>query len=314
VSDSNGYHLAISSTAKGPAGALAFTTNTTNLTTVANPATNLSFVAPVGGANASLTIDGIPFSSTTNTVTGALPGVTLNLVSAEPNVPLQLSVGPDTAQATTAINAFVVSYNTLVTAINNQYAVDPTTNTEGPLGSDSSLRALQSSLLNDVSYSIGGNSGLVNLASLGINMNDDGTLTVGTTPDNQSMSDVMTANPSAFANFFQNASSTGFANNFSTDLTNLTDPVNGALNLDLAQNSTEQSDLTNQINNFNTQMATQKQSLLAQFSQVNAALESYPYMLAELNAALGNPYTPSSSNTTPTGGSSTSSTSSTSNG
>ena len=314
VSDSNGYHLAISSTAKGPAGALAFTTNTTNLTTVANPATSLSFVAPVGGTNASLTIDGIPFSSTTNTVTGALPGVTLNLVSAEPNVPLQLSVGPDTAQATTAINAFVVSYNTLVTAINNQYAVDPTTNTEGPLGSDSSLRALQSSLLNDVSYSIGGNSGLVNLASLGINMNDDGTLTVGTTPDNQSMSDVMTANPSAFANFFQNASSTGFANNFSTDLTNLTDPVNGALNLDLAQNSTEQSDLTNQINNFNTQMATQKQSLLAQFSQVNAALESYPYMLAELNAALGNPYTPSSSNTTPTGGSSTSSTSSTSNG
>jgi len=316
VSDSNGYHLTISTTAKGPAGALAFTTNTTNLTTVANPATSLTFVAPIGGTNASFTVDGVPFSSTTNTVSDAIPGVTMNLVSAEPNVPLQLSVGPDTTQATTAVNAFVVAYNTLVTAINNQYAVDPTTNTEGPLGSDGSLRSLQSSLLADVSYSIGGNGGLVNLASLGINMNDDGTLTVGTTVDNKSLSDVMTGNPSAFLNFFQNVSSTGFANNFSKDLTNLTDSVNGVLNLDLAQNSTEQSNLTDQISNFNDRMASQKQELLTQFSQVNAALESYPYLLAELNAALRNPYTPSSSNTTPTGGSSTSSssTSSTSNG
>lgn len=118
----------------------------------------------------------------------------------------------------------------------------------------------------------------------------------------------MTANPSAFVDFFQNAT-TGFAHNFSTDLMNLTDLTNGVLNLDLAQNSTEQSNLTTQISNFNDRMASQKQMLLAQFSQVNAALESYPYLLAELNAALGNPYTPSSSNTTPTGGTSTSSSS-----
>jgi len=307
VSDSNGYHLAITNQASGAAGVLAVTSSDTNLQTVANPATNLGFVTPIGGTNASFTIDGVPFSSTTNTVTGALPGVTLNLVSAEPSVPLQLSVAPDTAQATTAINAFVVAYNTLITAINDQYQIDPTTNLEGPLGSDGSLRQLQSSLLSDVAFSPASN-GLANLQSLGITTNDDGTLTVGTTVDNKSLSDVMTANPSAFVDFFQNAA-TGFAHNFSTDLTNLTSSTTGVLNLDLAQNSTEQSNLTTQISNFNDRMASQKQTLLAQFSQVNAALESYPYLLAELNAALGNPYTPSASNTTPTTGSSSSSTS-----
>ena len=145
LTDATGARLAITSSATGTPGALAITGNTTTGSSGTNPPTNLSFIS-VGGDNAALTIDGIGFSSTTNTVSGAIPGVTLNLVSAEPSVPLQLSVGPNTDAATTAINAFVVAYNTLITAINQQYVVDAATNTEGPLGSDSSLRSLQSSL------------------------------------------------------------------------------------------------------------------------------------------------------------------------
>jgi flagellar hook-associated protein 2 len=305
VQDSGGYHLSLTSQAKGPAGALAFTTNTTILTTVANPALNLKFEAAVGGTDATLSIDNIPFSSTSNTVTGAIPGVTLNLVSAEPGVPLQLSIGPDATQATNAINTFVTAYNALISAINQQYTVDPTTNTEGPLGSDGSLRQLQSSLLSDINYSASGNStlnnlGYVNLASLGINMNDDGTLTV----DNTALSNLLSTNPSALITFFQNSASgspLGFATAFNTDLTNLTDPTNGVLNLDLAQNNTEQSDLSTEISNFQDQLATQKQQLIQEYSQVNATLEEYPYLLAEVNATLGY-ILPNSSNTSPNEG------------
>jgi flagellar hook-associated protein 2 len=313
VQDSNGYHLSVTSSATGAAGAISIVSNTnTTLTAAANPPTNLSFEAPVGGTNAEVTIDGIPFSSTSNTVTGALPGVTLNLVSAEPGVPLQLSVGADTTDATTAINAFVTAYNAVVTAINQQFAVNPSTNNEGPLGSDSSVRTLQSSLLADVNYSISGNSGLVNLASLGISMNDNGTLSV----DNTALSNAMSSNPTAFLNFFQNSSSTGFANNFNKDLTNLTDPTTGILNVDLSQNSTQQSDLNTEITNFQDQLATQKQQLIQEYSQVNASLEEYPYLLAEVTATLGQ-ILPNSSNTSPnegmpTSGSSSSSSSSTS--
>lgn len=306
VNDSNGYHLSIVATAKGPAGALAFTSNNTTITTTTNPATRLSFGTPIGGTNASFTIDGVPFSSTTNTVTGALPGVTMNLVSAEPNVPLQLSVGPDTAQATTAINAFVVAYNTLVTAINNQFTVDPSTNQEGPLGSDGSLRALQSSLLTDVSYSLTGNSGLVNLESLGLHTNNDGTLTVGTAPDGRTLSQVMTDNPSAFLAFFQNSSQTGFATNFGKDLINLTDSVDGVLNLDIAQNSTQQSNIAKDISNFQDHLAAQKLQLVASLSKVNATLQQYPYLLAQLEAALGNTSSGTSSNTSAAQGTRTS--------
>jgi flagellar hook-associated protein 2 len=168
VTDAGGARLALYSQATGMPGALAITNNDTGLT----------FNAPVGGTNALLTIDGVPLSSVTNTVTGAIAGVTLNLASAAPATTVQLTVGPDAAAATAAINSFVNAYNSVVSILNTQFTADPTTNTEGPLGGDSALRSLQSSLLSDATYSITGNSGLVNLASLGIDMNNDGTLTV----------------------------------------------------------------------------------------------------------------------------------------
>ncbi len=286
VQDAGGYHLAIDSQAQGPAGALAFTNNTTILTTIANPATNLTFEAPVGGTDASLTVDGIAFDSHSNTVSGAIPGVTLNLDSADPNSTVQLTVAPDADQATQAINTFVSAYNALVSGINQQFTVDPSTNSEGPLGSDSALRSLQSSLLNDVTYAISGNSGLVNLASLGINMNNDGTLTVGTTPAGQTLTQVLSANPAAFQNFFQNTSSTGFANNFESDLTNLTNPTTGILNSDITENQAQQQSLTTEITDFQNQLATQQQQLTQEYNQVNASLEEYPYLLAEVNSQL----------------------------
>jgi flagellar hook-associated protein 2 len=272
VTDANGSRLALVSQTTGTSGALAITSNNTDL----------NFDSPTGGANASLTIDGIPYSSTSNTITGAIPGVTLNLTGANPNETVQLTVGADTAQITSAINNFVSAYNQVIGDLNQQFAINPSTNTQGPLGSDSSLTELQSSLLADAAFSVSGNSGYINLASLGISTNDDGTLTV----DSSQLASLLSSNPSVVQNFFQNASSTGFANNFNNDLTNLTDPTTGPLNVDLAQNSASQQDLTNSINNFETQLTAQQTQLTNEFDQVNASLEAYPLLLQQVTETL----------------------------
>ena len=272
VTDATGARLALFSQATGSAGALAINSNSTPLT----------FSTPSGGTNASLTVDGVPYSSASNTITGAISGVTLNLTGAAPGVPVQLAVGPNTTQATQAVNTFVAAYNQIVGDINQQYAVDPTTNTEGPLGADSSLRQLQSSLLADVTYSPSGSGSYTNLAALGINMNNDGTLTV----DSAQLSSALSSNPSAFLNFFQNSTSTGFADAFHKDLTNLTDPTQGLLNVDLTQNQAQQTDLSNSISNFETQLTTEQQSLTQQFSQVDASLQSYPLLLQQVTETL----------------------------
>jgi flagellar hook-associated protein 2 len=258
------------------------------LAAVNNSNTTLNFDAPVGGANAALTIDGVPFSSSSNTVTGAIQGVTLSLVSQSPANPVTVTVGPDTGQITTAVNNFVSAYNTVVSTINTQYVVDPTGAVPAPpLEGDISLRSVRSSVLTDEDHAIGGNRGLVNLASMGINMNNDGTLTVGLTPGGQTFAQVLAANPSAVQSFFQNSSGTGFANNFNTDLTHLTDPTLGPLNVDLTQNQAEQQDLTTTINNFDAQIAAETTQLTLQYDAVNASLQAYPLLLQEVTQTLG---------------------------
>jgi flagellar hook-associated protein 2 len=210
----------------------------------------------------------------------------MNLASAAPNTTVQVTVGPDVQGATNAINNFVSAYNQIINDINQQFSVNPATDAEGPLGSDSALRGLQSTLMADVTYSMSGNSGLVNLAALGINMNNDGTLTVGVTPGGQSLSQVLTSNPAAFQNFFQNTDASGFANKFHSDLMNLTDPTLGLLNVDLAQNKTQQQNLADNINNFERQLTAQQQQLTQQFSKVNASLQSYPLLLQQVTETL----------------------------
>jgi flagellar hook-associated protein 2 len=279
VSDLSGSRLSLQSQSSGSTGALAIV-NDSN--------TTLTFDAPEGGTNAVLNIDGVPFSSATNTVSGAIQGVTLNLVSQAPGSPVQLTVGPDQNQITNAVNNFVSAYNTVVSTINSQYIVDPTGATPAPpLESDLSLRSLQSSMLTDAAYAIGGNSGDVNLASLGINMNDDGTLTVGSNASGQTFAQVLAANPSAVQSFFQNSSGTGFANNFNTDLTNLTNPTTGPLNVDLAQNEAEDTDLTTTITNFQNQLTTETTALTSRYDAVNASLQAYPLLLQEVTETLG---------------------------
>jgi flagellar hook-associated protein 2 len=298
VTDNGGTHLAIASSAVGAAGAIAVTNNTTVLTSVANPATTLTFAAPVGGTNASLTIDGVPFSSASNTVSGAILGVTLNLASQTTGNPVTLTVGPDAGQMTSAISDFISAYNTVVSTINTQYVVDPTGSIPAPpLEADLSLRSVQSSVLADAAYAVGGNSGLVNLAAMGINMNNDGTLSMGLNAAGQSFAQVVAANPAAVRNFFQNDSATGFADNFKTDLFNLTSYTQGPLNVALKQNQAEQQDLTNTIKDFQDRLSAQKTQLTNTYNSVNSSLQSYPLLLQLVTETLGSMTSNSGSST-----------------
>jgi flagellar hook-associated protein 2 len=321
VTDANGAHLAIYSNATGSAGALSIPAggNTTDLT----------FEPPVGGTNAEITINGIPYASSTNTVTGAIPDVTLTLTSADPATPVTINVGPDTTSITNSINNFVTEYNTVIGDINTQFSVNPATSLEGPLGSDTYLRNLQSALSSAISYATTDptsvSSGLTSLAALGIATNNDGTLTVNDTPIDSSseyspgLTDVLANNLSAVQNFFTNSSSTGFADTLNTALNGLTDPLTGVLNEDLAANTSQQSDLTTEITNFQTQLAAQATQLDQVFYTVNASLEEYPFLLdevtqelASINSSSTTPATATNTNTTPATGESTSGSSSTS--
>ena len=245
-----------------------------------NPVT-VNFNQGVQGKNASLTVDGIPVSSTSNTVNNVINGVTLNLNSASPNSTLTLTVAPDTTQATNAINQFVSAYNTAIQNLNSQFAVASDGSGGGALETDGTVRAAQSQLLSAISYSIGGNNGIVNLASMGINLNNDGTLTV----DNSALSTALSQNYSAVQSFMQ-TTSTGFGSNLSNVLTSLTGPGTGALTVDAQGIQQSSTDLGQQISDLQASMTTQQQQLIQTYSQVNVTLQELPLLQDQMSQQL----------------------------
>jgi len=277
INDANGARLALVSASSGLPGNISVsgTLHQTNNTAVA-------FHQAVAGINAALTVDGVPISSASNTVTGVINGVTLNLAAPTGTTPVTLNVAPDTSKATDAINQFVSAYNTAINSINAQFQVNADGSGAGPLEGDGSLREAQSDLLAAIAYSAGGSSTAINnLASLGINLNNDGTLSV----DQTTLSSALSSNFSGFQAFFQ-AATTGFANNLNTVMTNIADPNTGTLGLD-AQGLTQSSQAYAQnITDLQSALSVKQQNLIQVYAQVNATLQELPLLQAQLSQQL----------------------------
>jgi flagellar hook-associated protein 2 len=237
-------------------------------------------------SDASLSVDGIPITSGSNTVTGVIPGVTLTL-SGTSSSPVTLAVQPDLTQVATAVNNFISAWNQTMNDINTQNTYSGS-GTAPPLLGDPSLDLLQSQLLNDITTSLNSNGAAVNLQSIGIHLQADGTLTTtpATPADSMDLNDALTNDFSAVQNLFQSTSPAGVAQTLNTDLTNLTDAVNGPLNLDMSSISSEVTDLNSQITDFQYQLQQTQAQLTTQYSTINTTLEQLPELLAQVNDQL----------------------------
>ena len=97
--------------------------------------------------------------------------------------------------------------------------------------------------------------------------------------------------------FFQGTSGTsGFATALSTQLMQLTDPTEGAFNLDLQGMQNTYSSLQDQINDFQTYITSQQQMWLTQYNQLNVTLLQWPFQQQEMNALFGTTTGTSNSN------------------
>jgi flagellar hook-associated protein 2 len=276
VTDASGSRLEIVSNASGSAA---------NFTVAPATGGSLDFTQAVLGANASVTVDGINLSSASNTVSGAIPGVTLNLLNASPGTNVSLTVSPDTSQASTAINQFVTDYNTAITALNAQFT--DTGSGEGPLSSDSVVRNLQSDLQTALDYlntPASGTTTVSTLASLGISVGSDGTLTV----DGATLDSALQNNFSDVQTFFQGTALNGFANTLDQQLTNFISPADGAFTVDLQSLNTQYNDLQTDITNFQTNyIAPLKTQLNSEYSQAEILLQQLPTEMKQIDEELG---------------------------
>ncbi|KQN39537.1 hypothetical protein ASG37_08270 [Sphingomonas sp. Leaf407] len=200
VSDANGQRLVL----KGASGEEQAFTLTATPDTANNglEKLNVGFDGSTSGArmvtqagNAQLTVDGVELSRDTNSVTGAIPGVRLELTGLTAGVPATIGTTPPTDAISQAVTDFVATYNEVMATV--QKATDPIT---GALRADPATASLKRSLqrLTLTELTTAGDDTPSRLAQIGVATNRDGTLRVETAQLAKALAD----NPAALEAMF----------------------------------------------------------------------------------------------------------------
>lgn len=276
LTTSSGSMLSLVSKTSGAAGNMTISSSLTD-TTAGGSAVALTQAQT--GADASLTVDGIAITSPSNTVTDAIPGVTMQLLSASSATNVQVEITNDNSGVETAVTSFVNAYNTVIGDLNTQEGNDSSGNPE-PLYANPSVAMLQEQLESSLNFSQ--SSGAVtSLTQLGVSMNNDGTLSLNTDTLNSELS----SNYQDVVNFFQPGNGfTSFGDNFTSALNTLgSNAPDGEIYLTLQQNASEESTLNANISNENAYISAQQASLTTELNQANYTLEQIPQQLNYVN-------------------------------
>lgn len=129
--------------------------------------------------SASFTLDGISMTRDTNDITDVLSGVTFNLLQATPSgTTLNISIGTDTSQISTALQTFVTNYNSFRdTVLSNQSTnSDGTASSSAVLFGDGTMRDIMDQLQGVLSSQVGG----MSMSDLGLSFNSKNELELDT--------------------------------------------------------------------------------------------------------------------------------------
>ena len=145
------------------------------------------------GSNANVSIDGTMITRTTNTISDAIPGLTLNLLAAEPGTPVTVTVAPDTNTTVNDVRLFVSAYNAAATFVQTQTAKG------GSLAFNVSLRSSLRSITQQLVANVPGTTGtLTNPSSVGVSLDKTGQMQLDAT----ALTAALSSNPTGVAALF----------------------------------------------------------------------------------------------------------------
>ena len=181
INDGSGYRLVITSEETGENNAMRIMTKddlggtaTSGLSSIAynevqTGAGTMSETAK--GEDALLKANGLTITRESNRIEEVVPGVTLNLLSADVGKPISIVVAPDTAGIQEKIQDFVNAYNEFKKFSDDLTSYNSESDQAGLLLGDSTIRGIQSQVRSMISQPIAGLSGTQyrSLTELGVN-------------------------------------------------------------------------------------------------------------------------------------------------
>ena len=221
------------------------------------------------------------FTSTTNTFSNVLTGVSITTSAVETN-PVTLTLGRDTTALSTLGSNLVSQLNLVLGEISSRTSstttTDPTTGgtvvTPGVLGMDSSVSTLQQQLTAAASYPVNG----VSPSTVGISIQRDGTFAF----DQAAYSAALAADPQKVQDVVS-----GLAARVAAVTTSTSDPTSGSLTAEITAQQGVVKDLGDQISQWDVTLQLRRESLQTTYSNLEVTLSNLKSQSSWLSSQLG---------------------------
>ncbi|MGE4580265.1 MAG: flagellar filament capping protein FliD [Desulfuromonadales bacterium] len=210
---------------------------------------------------AHIRVDNIDIYSDSNTLSEAIPGVSLTLNQAEVGTLTNLSVGLDTVAIKDKVKAFVSGYNDVMKFIASQSVTEGSSG--GILGGDSGMNAIKRRLQSMLTSPLGGEGSLQTLSQLGLETQKDGTLIL----DDATLSGIIDEDLAGLTNLLAGSDGVeGIATRFKNYLDDITDSRDGFLVGRKESINSNIRQIDNNIERMEMRLAKREQNLFAQFN------------------------------------------------
>lgn len=232
------------------------------------------------GANAVFKVNGVAVSKSSNTINDVVPGISFSILGTTSGDTVSLSLASDRRKLTSALQTFVANYNALSSQLDGQ--IGPSA---GLLSGDFLIREVQGDLRDLTGFQ--GTGTIKHFSDLGLELSSTGELSLNaTTLDGLSATDI----DSAF-NFV--GSSVAGLGSLNSKFTQLSDPINGLIKIQLNQYevtntrlSSDLANITDKVSLMQTFMAQKLQAADSLLAQLDSQQNVLTGVLLSVNNAL----------------------------
>jgi len=149
--------------------------------TQSGPSAAMNLTNIAAAADSIIRIDTIELTNSSNTVTGAIPGVEISLLAAEPGTSFTISGDSEPLDVRSLVTEFVTAYNEFRSSLNNATAPGLSGASGGPLAGDRGAREVMRQLSQLTSTNLADSGDFRTLADIGLRTENDGTLSIDET-------------------------------------------------------------------------------------------------------------------------------------
>lgn len=225
------------------------------------------------GQDAVIRVDGREFVRSSNTVTDAISGVNLNLLTAEPGTAIDVTVDRDVKGATDAVKAFRDAYNDIRKFFDEQRV------SGAPLYADSTLRRVVDSFTSSLRTQVAGNATYSSAVSVGLVLDRNGLLTFS----EDTFKTAMTSAPTEVESLF---GMTGLGTAFVTATDAATSFGNGAISVQVDTITQTTITLRQREADAQKRLESRRQQLIQQYTRMEEAVSKLKQQSGSLLASM----------------------------